>query len=164
MPAELSTRWHGPCTVNLSALASSWSLPNQWKGNARALRANTAPRLVTELTKKRKKKKWLRHGTHCSPLPEEGHCKAEPCSSRTKRTEAQSPLLTKSEQNRLDRISGRKSQRCLWISWRIGTSSDCRTVNKSTFVHSRITCSYFLLQSHAYVGLYCLKTWFIKTS
>lgn len=110
--------------------------------------------------KKNKQTQW-RHWTHLSPLPEERR-KTEPWTSHMKRTKAQSPL-TKSEQKRLDRISGRKSQRCLWISTRIGTSSDHRTKNKSTFVHSQITCSYFLLQSHAYVGLYCLKTWFIKT-
>lgn len=80
------------------------------------------------------------------------------CRSRTKRTEAKSPLLMESEQKRLARISGRRSQRCLRISTRIGTSSYCRTVNKSTFVCTRITCSYFLLQSHAYVGLYGLTT------
>lgn len=107
----------------------------------------------------KRKKKAL---SHLSPLPEERRCKTKPWTSYMKRTKSQSPL-TNSEQTRLDRISGRRSQRCLWISTRIGTSSDHRTTNKSTFVHSRITCSYFLLQSHAYVGLYCLKTWFIKT-
>lgn len=167
MPAEFIARWLKPCMVYLSDLGSScWSLLNQWKGNAQALRAKTAPQLVIlggerrQKEKKTKQTQW-RHQTHLSPLPEERR-KTEPWTSHMKRTKAQSPL-TKSEQKRLDRISGRRSQRCLWISTRIGTSSDHRTKNKSTFVHSRITCSYFLLQSHAYVGLYCLKTWFIKT-
>lgn len=142
MPAEFIARWLEPCMVNSSESASScWSLLNQWKGNARTLRAKISPQLVTRGGEQKQKKKQQRHQTHLSPLPEEGCCKTEPWTSHTKRTEAQSPLLTKSEQKRLDRISGRRSQRCLWISTRIGTSSDHRTTNKSTFVHSRITCS-----------------------
>lgn len=165
VPAEFIARWLKPWMVYLSDLASScWSLLNPWKGNVQAPRAKIAPQLVIlgEKKKAKGKRKQQRHQTHLSPLPGQRSCKAESWTSHMKRTKAQSPL-TKSEQKHLDRISGRRSQRCLWISTRMGTSSDHRTTNKSTFVHSQITCSYFLLQSHAYVGLYCLKTWFIKT-
>lgn len=59
MPAEFIARWLKLCMVYLPDLASScWSLLNQRKGNAQALRAKIAPQLVIlGVGKKGKKKK-----------------------------------------------------------------------------------------------------------
>lgn len=148
VPAEFIARWLKPCMF-----------AEPVKGKCPGPKSKDCP---TACHSGGKKKAAKASDSSQSLARGKGSCKTEPWTSRMKRTKAQSPQ-TKSEQKRLDRIPGRRSQRCLWISTRIGTSSDHRSTNKSTFVHSRITCSYFLLQSHAYVGLYCLKTWFIKT-
>lgn len=129
------------------------------------LRAKAAPRFLLSNSAT---STWLSpRSAPWKKICESWDCETEPGEkSRSrcmKRTEAKSPLLMGSQQKCLDRISARKTQKCLWISSRIGTSSYCSTVNKSTFVCSRITCSYFLLQSHAYVGLYYVKMWFVRT-
>lgn len=160
MPAEFIARWHELCMVNSSVSLSLLVSAEPVKGKCPDPESKDCPTACHSAEKENQtQNQQLRHWTPLSPLPEEGHCKTQPHRNHTKRSKAQSPPLTKSEQKRLDWISGRKSQRCLWISTRTGTTSDRGTIHKSTFVHSWITCSYFLLQSHAYVGLYCLKTW-----
>lgn len=106
---------------------------------------------------------WLILQPSLSPLKEEDlwdwDCEAEPreksCSSCMKRTKAKSPRLMGSQQKCLDRISARKRQKCLWISSRIGTSSYRSTVNKSTFVCSRIT----FIFSCSHMPMWACTTW-----